>query len=407
MKIVVTLTEVIVLLSLVNDSLTVPVVNKTLESHVRIVSGSYTRKLEDTVIYTGSAPLYYQLQFNVTESVPVTINQVDCETDHPKRALINAGKSYMDVISDRLEALQESLLVTPYTKAIDNYYTGKPQRFKRGIVSDALGDFLSYCCSVVNHRQFNALWTDQAKMTDFLKKLKSSVITDNQNIVKIKDSFTDLSSNLTSTLNKYQTAIKNVVQKQREVWGPELEWVERYSDRLSVLIFHVIQNLNRVTEIQQYSDILSHCRNGLIPITAVPLDTLRRDMQGLESELNLHGHKLAIPLDNVMAMYSFPIASCSFAKNIIGIHIRVPIKRDDSDFTLYEVVNIPFVYENSVCTLAHSPTYLARDGNDVVAIQGTQLSKCPVDSGLCYVPEWHTDPQNGAQCMEKILKGSP
>ena len=152
-----------------------------------------------------------------------------------------------------------------------------------------------------------------------------------------------------------------------------------------MISFQTIQTLNQANSLQHFSDIRSHCRNQLFPILAVPTDVLRGDLVKLSYKAAKHGHELAIaPIQNG-EYYKYKIASFTFSKGRILIKVRIPLKEIGVDWYNHELINIPFHFYENVCTIRHSPTYVASTRNQVVAIQGTQLSLCQPYEGIYYM----------------------
>jgi len=73
------------------------------------------------------------------------------------------------------------------------------------------------------------------------------------------------------------------------------------------------------------------------------------------------------------------------------------------EFSLYQVVNVPFAFEDSICTLTHTPAFLAASKNRVIPIQGMELKLCEPEDGLCFASQFNSDPAMGSACAEKII----
>ena len=163
----------------------------------------------------------------------------------------------------------------------------------------------------------------------------------------------------------------------------------------------MVQMMNQQSEVQHYPDILSHCRSQLIPLTAVPTDLLKKDLERLDTELRKHG-QLAIPASEVTNYYSYKITSCHLNEDTIHINLRVPVRPWNEEFILYLVVNVPFAFENNICTLTHTPTYLAVSKQRILSIQGMEIKFCEPETGLCFASQYNADPAMGSACAEKI-----
>ncbi|OXA47286.1 hypothetical protein Fcan01_17860 [Folsomia candida] len=161
-----------------------------------------------------------------------------------------------------------------------------------------------------------------------------------------------------------------------------------------------------MAEIIQYQDILTHCRSHLIPLSAIGPDELKSDVEKLLPDLQKNDFTLAIRPQDILSMYNYPLAKCYIAGDEITIHVKVPLHREGAKLTLYEVINLPYLYKDSVCTINHSPTYVVDADSYITTIQGTQLNSCDPSSGICYVSQFQSDPQIGKLCIESIIRGS-
>jgi len=340
-------------------------------TRVRVVSGSYIRKMAGTVVYTSSVPLFYEFGLNLTEIQPIFIKENDCDHHGMQCEVIKSGETYLEAIGKRLHLLRNSMEVTPYGPSQRTNSVRYRRNLVTNIVSDAIGDFLSYCCSVVSHRELESVFTTQEAMNQLIAKMKKSIIQDHTNILQIKRGFEEYTTNLTSALRSFRQAMGIKLQSIQKQFNSEkkyLDWFESYTDRLGIMIFHIIQHLNQATELQHYNDILSHCHSQLIPLTAIPAYVLKADLRTLNQELRVHDHELALSPENVGEYYTHKMAACHFTENKIGISIRAPVKPVSENFDLYEVITVPFIFADSVCTMAHAPTFLATSQHRVLPI---------------------------------------
>ncbi len=133
---------------------------------------------------------------------------------------------------------------------------------------------------------------------------------------------------------------------------------------------------------------------------------LKEDLFNLALEVSKHNHELAIPPVQVGEYYKFKIASCTFSADRVLIKLRIPLKEQNVDWEIHEMVNTPFLFVNEVCKIRHSPTYVASNRHQVVAIQGTQLNLCEPHEGICYVSQFPMSPTVGELCAERLNCGA-
>jgi len=177
-------------------------------TRVRVVSGSYIRKMAGTVVYTSAAPLFHEFGFNLTEIQPILIRNNDCDHHGMQCEVIKSGETHLEAIGNRLKLLRSSMEVTPYGPCKRTNSVRYRLNLVTNIVSDAIGDFLSYCCSVVSHRELEGVFTTQEAMNQLITKMKKSIIQDHTNILQIKRGFEECNTNLTSALRSFRQAIK-------------------------------------------------------------------------------------------------------------------------------------------------------------------------------------------------------
>ena len=151
---------------------------------------------------------------------------------------------------------------------------------------------------------------------------------------------------------------------------------------------------------------MSHCRAQTISLLALPLDSLRIDLRAVQRNIARDSHELVIPINRISEYYKLKLADCTFTRNRIIIRLRIPIRRKSDNWRLHDLVVVPFGFKGSLCMLRHAPTYIATSGSEVVTIQGSQLQQCDPFTGLCFIPQFNSDPMTGALCPARILRGS-
>lgn len=375
----------------------------------RVVSGAYTRRLPQVLTYTSSAPLIYQMTFNISSIQRGNFITPNCPAVRQNECKVYEGiEKIINELETKLTVVQNSLSSYPFgINAMEAM--GAPSRSTRNVVSDSIGDFLSFCCSVATQSDIGSIFTSQAKQKQVFNKLKNSIITDHSNILMIQKGYKDFSSNVSTVMNTFKDVMQQMITKQRTLqneYGVDLEWITTLEHKMTYIQLQTVQALAKSADLFHYSDILSHCRNKLLSFSAVSLYELTRDLYALQSEVRKNSYELAIHPSNAIAYYSQKFASCQFADNQITIQMKIPLKEINEDWILHELIQVPFQYEGSICTIDHQPTLLAVSNDDVIALQGTALETCRPSEGICWLPAYNIDPLEGSHCSRMILKGA-
>lgn len=342
---------------------------------VKVIAGSFIRPVDNVLAYSSTSPLIYQFHFDFAKMTHVPLDESDCNDTLAHCELTRHAGNLTQAIYERLQQIEKSIKLTPYDK--------ESTRQKRNIVIDSirdgLGSFFSFCCNLVSKTDFDSIFTTQANMKAFLTKMKNSIIGDHKNIFLLRDGFKNFTTSVQLALDHYKNQLVKLA-----------EWIERthqmedgrgwtayalYTRRLGILTVQLLQGQNKLAEFMQYMDILNHCRNHYLPFTAVDPLTLAKDIKTITDRAAKHHYEPAIDETNTMAYYNYPLAKCHFAGPEITVQLRVPLRRIGNPIKLYEVVNIPFLYEDSICSINHSPTYVAETEVGITTIQGTQLNK--------------------------------
>jgi hypothetical protein len=105
--------------------------------------------------------------------------------------------------------------------------------------------------------------------------------------------------------------------------------------------------------------------------------------------------------------FCFISSDCSFTTHHVYITVRVPIRKQKSKIELFELIKVPFQYEDSKCILDEPSQYVALHNDRVVEITGNMRKHCDIGrSGLCYIPPFERDSSGFGTCAKKILKGA-
>ncbi|CAH0562991.1 unnamed protein product [Brassicogethes aeneus] len=93
------------------------------------------------------------------------------------------------------------------------------------------------------------------------------------------------------------------------------------------------------------------------------------------------------------------------------VTVKVPIRRENFRWQLYELVTTPFAWHNQTCHIQHEALCLEiaiRNQKEVaLTISGTNLHQCkPYENKLCYLPRFSSDNLHGPQCVKMLFHGA-
>lgn len=105
------------------------------ETLVKVIAGSFVRKIDNVLLYTSTAPLVYEINFEFSKLIKSKYKNPVCDNldfiNHCK--LIKNAGYFVKSIEDRLELIRNSVQIKPF----DSYYD---RRQKRDIIIDGIHD---------------------------------------------------------------------------------------------------------------------------------------------------------------------------------------------------------------------------------------------------------------------------
>ncbi|OXA43241.1 hypothetical protein Fcan01_21951 [Folsomia candida] len=168
---------------------------KSDQLRVKIVAGSFVRKVENVFLYTSISPLIYKSQFKFSKIIPVDLNGGKCEVSLTHCFLLKKSHIFIEAIENRLgliESVKISLFHTDFLRLRRNVVIDS--------IRDGLGSAFSFCCSLVTNADMDSIFTTQSYVKEHLGKMKDSIITDHSNIL-VMENFT---SDVQAALDHYQ-----------------------------------------------------------------------------------------------------------------------------------------------------------------------------------------------------------
>lgn len=134
------------------------------------------------------------------------------------------------------------------------------------------------------------------------------------------------------------------------------------------------------------------------------------DLRTLEKKLLQDEQELAIPVSDVWTLYTLQISDCTVTGDRITVQIRIPIRERNNQWSLYEMISVPFAWYNNTCRIQHESAYVAvSEGAQkrVKPISGVSLHHCrPFHDRLCFLPRFLADSFHGPSCIRKLTTTS-
>lgn len=391
-----------------------PKLDKTNFPKTRVVSGAFTRPLSNVLVYSGTAPLIFELTMNMTRIEKSRFVNENCELRNTSRSeckILEGVERMIEEIETKLTLLQNSIRASPFGPEAEEEIAraNRLSRKHRNVVQDFLGGGFQWCCSLATTADIDRIFTNERDLHNVFEKMKTSIITDHSNIMMIKKAYKNLSSNITLGMSAYKRAILKSVEDQkrlRDELEGHYEFVNLFNRKMTLIGAQLTQAVAKVSDVMQYNDILSHCKAQLLPMSAVGRWDLMNDLFKMQAEVRKYGYDIAFDPTESIRLYTHKFTSCQFANNRIRIVVKVPLRHLNENYQIHELITVPFVYQDSLCYIDHAPTLLAVSSNDIIALQGTDLQGCNPKEGICYLSSFTTDPQESYACSKAIHQGA-
>lgn len=374
---------------------------------ISVATGVYWKEVK-TVLYESSVPLVYKSRWPNVDMAHLSLPKMSgfCnETlNDPECMLFQWILQTDKIVGKQIRWLNASL------QTAETGLTGakQAQRNKRSL--SFVGNFAHWCCGVATKRQLRPLVTNQQEMAHFeveLQERLSEAFTeiDNTNLnmqnysKQVEATFTqivDVGLNITKVIERFQR-LEFVTEQRNDYKSFSL---------LQLGVHHVIRHLQTIQLVTRL-EIQSQCRERKIPNSVLTLEKLQKDLVVLSRSLQEDGYDLAIPYEEVTKYLKLEIVECMISGNEIIINLSVPIRKQGSQWKLYEPIAVPFAWENNTCTVQHRVSFLAVDQNQIRSIRGSAIKDCqPHEESLCFVPRYASDAVYGSLCPKKMFLGA-
>lgn len=374
---------------------------------ISVTTGVYWKPIDQAVIYESSVPLVYKSSWpNVDEAFltkPDKSGFCNNTTNDPQCVLFSWILQVDKQVAHRISWLNQT---NGETVADQQGWS----RVKRNL--KFLGEFQHWCCGVVTSRQLKPLFANEQKMSKLEQVLNEQVAEAYAEIGNITEGMKQYSSEVEQTFAQVIdvgiNVTKTIERLQRQMFRTDNE-NEHKSFSLLQLSRPTHQTIRQLQTAQLIArlEILSQCREKKWPTSIVSVERLRNNLLSLVNSLQEDGYELVIPVEELSKYLKLEIVDCIISGNDILIHFKIPIRRAGSQWRLYEMLAVPFAWDNHTCTIQHDVSFLAVDGDRLMTIRGSATPDCqPFHNPLCYVPRYASDAASGTLCPRQIFAGA-
>lgn len=242
---------------------------------------------------------------------------------------------------------------------------------------------------------------------DVYSEMKKGINHMQTGLIRLAKSQASVVSKIETTLTIAAQVFNKYVKENQEQQENIYKSLHVGELRTNLLITHMASLVERLTFLVEYESILSTCKESKLPMNLVPPAQLAQELAILSNELTKHGLTLVIPYDQGSPYYHFPLAHCQFNPLIdkITIVMEIPIKRKDHRLQMIRIKTIPFVYNDQICRIKHSPDYIVLVNKRPIVVEGAPSHKCNPHLGYCFYEDFGDDPSLGSVCTRSLVSG--
>jgi hypothetical protein len=180
--------------------------------------------------------------------------------------------------------------------------------------------------------------------------------------------------------------------------------------RQILFLSDLTHEVNRFLDVSTAQTMLSDCKANQLPLNGITVPILQKELNILQSSLQLTEYELLLPVEHVSAYYHYPLTTCKFNHSSTGysltIELKVPIQQKGTTIKLYEALTIPFVHQNHTCRVENVHGFIVQQDQHITVLEGSENTKCQPLKGFCKFSPFATDPLIGTDCTQALLKGS-
>lgn len=352
------------------------------DTPVHIFPGTYFIPLHPTAIYESSIPISYVIPMNRTKS--------NINISRPFPPCLSTGQADSCQVNNALKEMEK--IMTTILEDNDPRTQPAPGRSRRSL--DSIGNFLSWCCSTATEEELHTLTANEEAVNSHLNNMQQIEKLDHEDLVRSSVKIEEFTTNVSNILHSVHTALDTF---KNSLNSSNINVQTLYFTFLT-LILRTNTLLHKHLFISQSHDIHNHCKNNLIPSSAIPISTFQNDLTNLDTKLFAFNYSLAIPISDIHKYYDLPIVNCISSPSTTILNIRIPIRHTNTSWTLYKFLPTPLAWLNQTCTLSQEPIILAKSDSQYRIISGEQLQNCNVKKDkMCFLPR-----QTGAASLTQM-----
>jgi len=274
---------------------------------------------------------------------------------------------------------------------MENNNTPRP---KRGI--QFLGDFLNFCCNAITKKEVYPLYENENKIRENYDNIRETLLEEHADLLTITTQLNQFSADTYDTIGNITDILKAV--------GTQLDKGLMKEAETDIHLKMIAQLLAELTNSLYFNDIYTHCTDHRLPISLVPVKDLRKNLIALNVKLSKKQLTLSIPVENILQYYVKEITHCQISDTKIFIELRVPVKKLNSKWKLFQYIPIFFKHMNQLCILNTDEMLIAYDKNNDIfqTIAGTSMKNCDITTGLCYI-EYFDYSNEAPECAKYLF----
>ncbi|KAL1490150.1 hypothetical protein ABEB36_012890 [Hypothenemus hampei] len=375
---------------------------------VEITAGAFWKKLPDTITYEATIPLSYETEwvettFPTSEEKDVqcydTADEGICATHYQFKALT--------------KAFAEETRLLDNTYRMYNMRETNGSRRKRAL--DFIGEGFSWCCGLATDQKLKLVEEDEASVRRRLDTITETISSSLQSMTQDTAQFRRYEEQVRSTFQETERRLKFMGSHLRQIQQKAGKADQQFQGLGHTLIhndFSAFKHNIVIARLLRKQAILSACQDHKLPSSIVDPSVLKADLAKLTTTLYSSQQELAISVTDIFRYYKLPLAECSFTTSKLFILLKVPIRRTQKQWELFELVTVPFAWYNQTCSIPHRPLYLAANklttfsAPETRQISGMGLHQCkPYHDTLCHLSRFPPEALEGPECAKILFTG--
>jgi hypothetical protein len=339
----------------------------------------------------SSIPLIYEMPVPDLQ----TMQKYSIIPPNPKMPFIGTINEIISHTHDLLSHLSPSSHPTPSRKPSSD-------RRKRSVID--ISDFYSWCCGIGKQRDVDGLFVHEKSIDSFLTKMKAQVNRDHSFLIQRNKLDNEFEANVARTLNNSMTEIETASNAlARAELGIESE-IKTESNGL----LQIATTMYAIISTSTWTQVLSDCRNKIIPIAIVQPHILMEDLLKLNHSLSMRYKTLGIHPDLISTYYTQPLAACHVSASKIIVTVKVPTRQANTRYTLLKITPVPFIFHQTVCQINMQSSYVIQMNDSVILLEPSQILQCnPSLSSVCKVSRFPKFSSPSSSCIHEIFSSSP